>query len=119
MTRTKQVMKQELLNTCESKGFRPGSLFIPKGCHWLLKIPTSSGGEEIQPDELTDKSKAKTRTLVGSEDVMMLVDVHVVNNHGAWDFWFEFLAENETFYVWMYDILGKIERHFTVKTNEV
>lgn len=116
MSKTKQEIRQDLLAECELKGFRPGSLFMPKSDFWLQKVPGNVDGLSIEPHELPNKQRQQEFLIPG--EFLMLVDVHVINNNGSWDFWFEFLLDGQTFYAWAYEVLGRLERDFWVKTNE-
>lgn len=116
MKKTKQEVEQELLEECREKGFRPGSLFVPRGDFWLPRIPGKLNGTAVEASELS--AYKQQNGYVFEEDIWMLVAIHAVDNHGFWDFWLEFLNKDETFYVKLYYILGRMKDHFEVRTND-
>lgn len=116
MNRTRQEVEQDLLEECRAKGFRPGSLFVPKSDFFLPRVPGKLNGVSVPAENLADYKQQSD--YVFQEDIWMLVGVHAVDNHGYWDFWFEFLNKEETFYVKMYHVISRMKEYFEVRTND-
>lgn len=100
MSLSKEEIRLSLLDHMKKKGLEPGSILVSKPGALLKIIQISLEDLEKNIDELSQQIDLENTGLAPGT-ILLFVNAHGVRRQstGAWDFWYEFLVGEQTFFV--------------------